>query len=267
MGDAVHLYFRYLGVSVRSQLQYRASFVLMVLGHFVATGIEFLSVWVLFSHFGGLEGWTLPEVAVFYGLINVAFSFSDASSRGFDLFGNMVKSGDFDRLLLRPRATALQVAGQELTLKRIGRLTQALAVLAWGAHSLHLAWTPARLLLAVGAIAGAICLFYGIIVLQATLAFWTTESLEIVNTVSYGGVQTAQYPIAIYQRWLQRFFTFVIPLACVSYFPVLAILGRPDPLGSPAWFQWLAPLAGPLFLLLALRTWQVGVRHYTSTGS
>ncbi len=267
MLNALRLYCRYLGISLRGQMQYKASFVMLSLGHFLVTGIEFLTVWLLFARFGSLEGWTLPEVAVFYGLVNVAFSFSDAAARGFDLFGNMVKSGDFDRLLLRPRSTALQLAGQEFTLRRVGRFSQGLAVLLWGAAKLHVAWSPGRVALVVVAIFGGACLFYGIIVLQATLAFWTTETLEIVNSVTYGGVQTTQYPLAIYRRSFQRLFIYVIPLACVSYFPVLAILERPDPLGSPLLFQWLAPLVGVAFLAASLQVWEFGVRHYVSTGS
>ena len=79
------------------------------------------------------------------------------------------------------------------------------------------------------AVAGGACLFSGIFVLQATMAFWTTESLEILNTLTYGGVETAQYPVWIYRPWFRRFFTMVIPLACINYFPALAILGRADP--------------------------------------
>lgn len=268
MRDGLRLYFRYLGLSIRGQMQYKASFLMLSLGHLAVTGIEFLTVWALFARFGSLEGWTLAEVALFYGLVNTAFAFSDAASRGFDLFGNLVKAGDFDRLLLRPRSPALQLAGQELTLRRVGRLTQGLAVLLWGARALHLAWTPARIALSVATIAGCACLFYGLIVLQATLAFWTTESLEIVNSVTYGGVQTTQYPLSIYRGWFQRFFIYVIPLATVAYFPVLAILGRADPLGSPPWLGWLSPLAGGLFLAAALQVWsRIGIRHYCSTGS
>jgi ABC-2 type transport system permease protein len=268
MWDALRLYCRYIGISVRSQMQYKASFLMLSLGHLVVTGIEFLTVLALFARFGSLEGWTLPEVALFYGLVNVTFAFSDAASRGFDLFGNMVKMGDFDRLLLRPRHPALQLAGQELTLRRVGRLTQGLAVLLWAANALHVAWTPARIGLALVTVAGGACLFYGLIVLQATLAFWTTESLEIVNSVTYGGVQTTQYPLSIYRGWFQRFFVYVIPLATVAYYPVLAILGRPDPLGSPPWLGWLSPLVGVLFLGVALQIWsRIGIRHYCSTGS
>ena len=36
----------------------------------------------------------------------------------------MVASGDFDRLLVRPRSTVLQLLGQELALRRLGRLVQ-----------------------------------------------------------------------------------------------------------------------------------------------
>ena len=264
---AVKLYLRYIAISIHSQMQYKASFLMLSLGQFLVTGIEFLSVWLLFERFGSLQGWTLAEVALFYGTVNVAFSFADAAARGFDLFGNMVKSGDFDRLLLRPRSTALQLAGQELTLRRVGRLLQGLAVLWWAASSLRIAWSVPKVLLLLVTVFGGACLFYGIIVLQATLAFWTTESLEIVNTVTYGGVQTTQYPLTIYRGWFQRFFIYGIPLACVSYFPLLAVLGRPDPLGAPVVFQWLSPLVGIAFLAASLQVWNLGVRHYTSTGS
>jgi ABC-2 type transport system permease protein len=265
--NALRLYIRYIGISFRSQMQYRASFVMLSIGHFLITGIEFLGIWVLFDRFGSLQGWALPEVAMLYGMVNIAFAITDGTSRGFDTFAFMIKSGDFDRLLLRPRSTALQVAGQELTLRRVGRFSQGLIVLLWAASELGIVWSSARIALTIGAILGGSCLFYGILILQATLAFWTTETLEIMNTVTYGGVETTQYPLTIYRPWFRRFFTLVIPLACVTYFPALAILGRTDPLGTPVFVQWTAPVVGVMFLAVTLQVWKIGVRHYRSTGS
>ncbi len=267
MKSGLALYGRYLGISIRSQMQYRASFVMLALGHFLVTAIEFATIWILFDRFGGLRGWSLPEVGLFYGMVNAAFALSDAAARGFDLFGVMVKNGDFDRVLLRPRGAALQVAGQELTLRRVGRLAQGLIVLAWSAARLGVAWTPGRVLLVAATIVSAACLFFGILVLQATAAFWTVETLEMFNCLTYGGVQTTQYPIAIYRTWFRKLFTYVVPLAAVSYFPGLAVLGKVDPLGTGRLFQSLAPLAGPAFLGLSLLVWRLGVRHYQSTGS
>ena len=267
MLDGLRLYGRYIDISFRSQMQYRASFIMMSLGHFLITGIEFGGILVLFDRFDHLLGWSLPEVALFYGLINMAFALADATSRGFDLFAGMVKSGDFDRLLLRPRSTALQLAGRELTLRRVGRFAQGLVVFLWSISALDLVWSPDKLLLALLAVLGVAGFFYGLLVLQAILAFWTTESLEIMNTVTYGGGETAQFPLTVYRPWFRRLFTYVIPLACVSYYPALAILDRADPLGSSVYFQWLAPLFGFAFFALCLQIWKVGVRHYRSTGS
>ena len=103
--NAFRLYFRYIDISFRGQMQYRALFVMLTSGHFLVTGIEFIGILVLFDRFGSLQGWPLPVVALFYGLINLAFSLTDAVSRGFDDMGNRAKQGEFDRLLLRPRST------------------------------------------------------------------------------------------------------------------------------------------------------------------
>src|SRR5215813_9297254 len=69
IGESFKLYWLYVKLSVRAQLQYRAAFLLAGLGQFLVTGVEFLGVWALFERFGRLHSWSLPEVAVFYGLV------------------------------------------------------------------------------------------------------------------------------------------------------------------------------------------------------
>ena len=267
--NGLRLYLRYAELSIRSQLQYRASFIMQALGVFVLTGIEFIGITLLLSRFGQVKGWTLSEVALFYGMTSITWAICDSLGRGFDMFGSMLKAGDFDRLLLRPRSTVLQLLGQELTLRRVGRLLQGLLVLGyavWG-PGVQAAWTVPRVVLLLFTIPCGVCLFFGLVMLRATSAFWTTETLEVWNAFTYGGVTMSQYPLAIYRPWFRNFFTFVIPIGCINYFPGVAILGRSEPLGTPPVLLWLAPLAGPLFLLCCLQAWKFGVRHYHSTGS
>lgn len=265
MRAGLRLYLRYVGASVRSQVQYRASFVLLGLSHFVATAAEFLALAALFQRFGSLRGWTLPEVALLYGMVHVSFAIAEGAGRGFDTFPSLVRSGDFDRLLLRPRSTALQVVGQELQLMRFGRLAQGLVVLIWGARAVPVPWGFPEVALLLAAIAGGACAFTGLFVLGATLSFWTVDSLEIVNTVTYGGTETAQLPLSIYRPWFRRFFTFVVPIACANYYPAHVLLGRDA--GVPAPLLWATPLVGALFLAASLLAWRAGVRRYASTGS
>ena len=71
----------------------------------------------------------------------------------------------------------------------------------------------------------------------------------------------------IYQASVRQFFTFVVPLAFVSYEPALFLLGRPDPLGLPDAVRLLSPVAALIMIGVARYSWQQGVRHYQSTGS
>lgn len=267
MRDSLQLLGRYLGISIRAQLQYRASFVMQTLGHLLVTGIEFLGIWALFARFGSLRGWTLAEVAFIYGSVDLAFSLGDAAARGFDVVGDLLRSGELDRILLRPRSTVLQLVGRELRLTRLGRLSQGLAILIWAAVASGIVWSVPKVLLFCASIAGMSCLFFGLVVLQATSAFWTIEPLELWNAFTYGGNYAAQYPMSIYRGWFRKFFTFVVPLTAVGYLPAVAILEHPDPLGLPEVARWLGPLAGVAFLGLSFLAWRVGLRHHASTGS
>ncbi len=265
--NSLRLYLRYISVSFKAQMQYKVSFVLQTVGHLFGTAIEFFGIWALFSRFNSIGTWTLVEVALFYGMVNVSFACADALGRGFDTFGKLIKSGEFDRLLLRPRSTVLQLLGTEFTLRRMGRFSQGLMVGGWALTTLQIPLTLQTAWLLSVSFVGSVALFLGIVIVQATLTFWTIESLEIMNILTYGGVETAQYPFSIYSHWFQRFFTFFIPLACVSYFPILAVLNKASVFSVPLWFCFISPIAGVLFLLMALQLWKIGERYYCSTGS
>ncbi len=265
---SIALFIRLARASLHGQARYPASALLLTLGQFLATGIEVIAVWALFDRFGDVRGWRIGEVALFYGLVNCMFAIADAIGRGFDVLGSeFLRTGAFDRLLLRPRPLALQLMGHDVRISRLGRLLQGVLVLGFATRQAGIAWTPEAIAIALFALAGGVALFLGILVLQGTLSFWTIESLEIVNVLTYGGVEAAQYPLALYERWFRRLLTFVVPLACVAYYPVLAILDKADPLGAPAWVGFVAPAAGFAFLAAAFGLWRVGLRRYASTGS
>ena len=96
---------------------------------------------------------------------------ADFLTRGFDVFGNQfVRTGDFDRILLRPRSAALQLIGYEFRLARFGRFAQGLGAVLLASALLGLPWTAPKLLLALWTVSGGVALFVGILILQATLA-------------------------------------------------------------------------------------------------
>ncbi len=266
--DALGLLRHYFIASIRAQLQYPLGSALLGLGTFLTSIIELAGIWALFDRFGTVEGWRFGDIAFFFGMVSLSFAIADFLSRGFDVFGSeFVRTGAFDRVLLRPRTATLQLIGHDFRLRVVGRLVQALVVLAVATHALEFRWTWAAVGLSLWTIAGGVALFFGLMVLQATLSFWTIESLEIVNVVTYGGVQAAQFPLNLYAGWFRNLLIFVVPIGCIGYFPILAILHKSDPLGTPDWLLPFAPAVGFAFLGLSFLAWRFGVSRYTSTGA
>ncbi|GBR39312.1 ABC transporter permease [Neoasaia chiangmaiensis NBRC 101099] len=267
MLDGLTLYRRMAAASIKAQLRYPGTFAMQAAGNFVTTLLSFFGLWSLFRRFGSIAGWDLATVALLYGLVNVAFAVAETLGRGFEIFGGeYVKTGNFDRLLLRPRSTLLLLLGHELRLRPIGRFLQGAFVLGAGLWmaphvSIQTLW------LLPWAIAGGAAMFLGVLIGQAALCFVTVEGLEVVNVLTYGGVEAGQYPLPMFSRWLRRFLTWVLPLAGICYYPALLMVGHADPLGLPSWFGLFSPGMGFMFLIVMGWFWQRGVRGYVSSGS
>lgn len=265
--NAIKLYIAYVSIAIQSQMEYKTSFIFLSLGNLAITCIEFMGVVALFDRFGTLKTWSLPEIALFYGLINCSFAVAEAFGRGYDVFPNKVLRGEFDRILLRPRGYTLQILGIDFQMMRIGRLLQGLLILTWGLFHLNIHLTLLKISILLYAFLGGIALFTGLFVLQATLSFWSIQSLEIMNSFTYGGVQMAQYPISIYKKWFQKIFIYVIPLACVDYFPILGVIEKNKDYMTHPQLATIAPTLGFVFFFASLFIFRFGARYYPSTGS
>ncbi len=262
-------YFRLISVSIRSQMQYRASFLIDTVGSAFGTLVEFISLAAVFSRFGSVGGWTLGEVAFLYGMVEMGFATMDMIFSGFDpgYFSQQIRRGQFDQMLLRPLSLPLQVFGSEFILRRVGRIAQGALVFGLSLTLIPITWTPAKLVYLPIVLVSVVGFFGGLFVFGATTCFWTVESLEAINIFTYGGSALLAYPVHIYHTWLQRFFVFVVPGALLVYYPALFFLDKPDLTGLPRFASALAPLAGFGVLAIAFAFWQVGVRKYTSTGT
>ncbi|HET7034655.1 MAG TPA: ABC-2 family transporter protein [Thermomicrobiaceae bacterium] len=258
---------RLVGGQVRSQLQYRTSFLLQTGAAFLATLADLLAILILFHQFHTLAGWTVGDIALLYGLVAVAWGLTDMVGGGFENLATLIRRGEFDRFLLRPVPAPLQVLAFDFQLRRLGRIANGLLALglawSWGA----LAWSLPKLLVLLLAIASSAVVFFTVLLISAAICFWTIESSEAQNIFTYGGTELASYPIPIYHPLLRGLFLYLVPLALTSYEPALFILGKPDPLGLPSVLRFAAPLVAGAFFALGYGLWQLGLRHYQSTGS
>ncbi|HEX9056940.1 MAG TPA: ABC-2 family transporter protein [Ktedonobacterales bacterium] len=264
----LRLYWRLIGMQVRAQAQYKTSLAVDIGTFFFVTGLEFAVVFIVFSRFPTLLGWSLGEVALLFALASLSFGLAEMIGAGIDQFDQTIRRGEFDRVLLRPMSVFVQVLGSDFRLRRLGRLMQGVIAFVIALRLLPgLRWTALKLvMLPLGMVSGA-AIFLAVLMLGATVCFWTVETTELTNIFTYGGREMLSWPLTIYNQAFQRVFLFIVPLAFGTYVPLCYVLGHPLPLGMPEGMAFTAPLAALLFALLTGAIWRFGVRHYQSTGS
>jgi ABC-2 type transport system permease protein len=267
VADQLRIYAHLVAASIRSDAQYRVSFVLYLLAQALVAGFDLAVVLVLFANTGALAGWTAEEVVLLFGLTGMSFGLGDVLVSEVELAGRHIQAGTFDKFLIRPAGPLIQLCATEFALRRLGRVLQPLAVLAVVLPRLDVDWDPARVLLVPVAVVSGATIFGALWVMTSSISFWTIGSREVANAFTYGGNHLSQYPIDVLGGWLRHLVVFVVPVAFVSYLPAAWLLGKPPVLALPSWTGLTSPVVAAGLALVARAVWHTAIRHYRSTGS
>jgi ABC-2 type transport system permease protein len=247
---------------LKSQMQYKVSFSLTVLGQFIVSFTSFLSIYFMFLRFYAVQGFSFEEVLICFAVVLMAYSLAEMLGRGFDQFPKMISNGEFDRVLVRPLGVIFQVLASKIDFSRIGRLTQAVIVLCYAIPNSGIVWTADKIFTITLMIVCGSFVFFALFLIYAAFSFFTIEGLEFMNVFTDGGRELGRYPLSIYGKHILRFFTFIVPVALFQYYPLLYLLGREE-----SQFFMFTPLLALLFVAPAYIFFRIGLRHYKSTGS
>lgn len=256
-----------LGASLRSRLQYKRSFLMETVGRGILTVLELFAIIFLFEHVEEIAGWRKWEVVYLFGAGEMALGMAELMTSGLNHMPQLVRSGELDRVLVRPVPTLAQLMADQADFYNLGRIAQGSVVipLAFLMGGMSVGGLDA-LLMVIGVLSCAM-VFAALFICSAATCFWTVESGEVFNAFTYGGVQMVQFPLGVYPRALGLLFVFAIPVGLTIFYPAMQAFGKADPLGLPAHAAWFAPVAGPLSLAAAGSFWRFGINRYQSTGS
>ena len=258
----MNLYFKYAKVNIKSQMQYKVSFIMTFISNFLVFFGYYFSIICLFDKFSNIKGFTMYEVLLTFGIVQFGFAFCETFFRGVDQFDDLILDGNFDRLLLRPRGILFQVFCQEISLVRIARLIQAVLILIISIINVDVVWNIEKIITLILMIISSIFLYIGIFILTAAYCFLTVKGLEVRNVLLYGSRELAQYPIGIFKKGFLIFFTYIVPFGFVNYYPLLFILGK-----TQNKLFIISPLITLLYLLISIFIFYRGMKRYTSVGS
>ncbi len=256
------LYLKYFSIHLKSQMQYKAAFAFNIFGRMLMSFATVAGVLFMFTRFNEVDGFTLSQTLLCTSVVTMAFSMAEVFARGFDIFPRLLGNGEFDRILVRPRGIIFQVLASHMEFLRLGIFIQAVGVLCYAVPNSGVTWMPDKIFTLFLMISCGSVVFFGLYIVYASFAFFTTEGLEFMNILTYGGREFGRYPFAIYGGGVLKFLTYIVPLALYQYYPLLYLLDREQSV-----FYMFTPLIALLFIIPCYAFFRIGLRRYKSTGS
>lgn len=258
----MRFYIGLMAMYFKTQMQYKASFLLTVIGQFITAFTAFFGLQFIFQRVSAVDGFTYGQVLMCFSVVMLSFSIGEMIGGAFASFSGILGNGWFDRALVRPRGVILQLLFSRIDLTRLGLLVQAVLVLAYAIPKSGVVWTGDKVVTLVLMIACGAALFYALFLLKAACAFFITQDVNFMNLFTYGAREFGQYPFSVYGKGVLSITTYLIPLAWFQYYPLLYLLGRRT---GAVWM--LSPLVALLFLPFAFGLFRFGIRRYKSVGS
>ena len=166
--------------------------------------------------------------------------------------------------MVRPVNIVYQVFGSKIEFSKMGKSILGLVIAIIALINLNIAWTFAKVVVLIATFICGCFVILGVMLIGAGISIFTVENLEFINIITNGAKELSYYPLNIHNKWISRFFTFIIPIACFNYLPISFLMGY----GSlPQIVYALSPLIGALFLIPCLLFFIWSLKKYQSSGT
>jgi ABC-2 type transport system permease protein len=259
-------YLRLLAVQLRASfalsLQYRAEFLGEGALALFWVFWSLVPVFVVFGHRPSVAGWSFDEALVVMGCFTLMKGVLEgAVNPSLASVVEHIRKGTLDFVLLKPADAQFLVSTAKFEPWRVVDVAGACAIFAVAFHRMGRAPAAADVLSGLALLVCATAVLYSLWILVVSAAFFVVK-VDNLSFLFSSIFDAARWPISVFRGAWRAVFTFVVPLALMTSFPAMALLGRLGP-GTTL----TAVLGAALFSLFARLVWQRAIGHYTSASS
>jgi ABC-2 type transport system permease protein len=251
-----------LRASVALALQYRIEFLVEGALALLWIAVTLVPVLVVFGVRPIIAGWTFPEMLLVLGwFVALKGVLEGAVSPSLMNVIEHVRKGTLDFVLLKPADAQLLVSIARVEPWRVVDLLGAAAIFGYAFRQLGRTPTLGQVVAACAMLLGALLVLYSIAILVVSIAFVAVR-VDNLLYLFQSVFDVARWPSTIFRGALAVVFTFVLPLALMTTYPALALLGKLQPATA------LGALAGTVAFAAAARlAWRASIGKYTSASS
>jgi len=256
------LYYHFIRNCLMRELEFRFNFFIWTIMGFVWLGLAVASVSLIFGQVTTIAGWTKDQTLL---LVYTTAIFNDFLwtfvFQNINSFSHMVRHGEMDFVLLKPISPRFMLSTRYVEFDHFIRvafliymITHQLSIL--DIHPAAINWLFYWLIFFEGFFA-----VYNIFFFITTTNIWFIRLFNL-DEILDNTIQVSRYPLDIYKGKFKLFLTYVIPIAFVATFPVLALLGQ-----LPFYWLLIGLVIDVATFLISQRFWHFAIRHYSSASS
>lgn len=249
-------------ISAAAAMAYRANFLLQGVMSIPWIALNLLPLIVLYTKRPDNAGWDAPSALIVMGYFTGVHAVIEGliSPSLVDLV-ERIRTGSFDYVLLKPIDAQAMVSASRYEPWKVFDLAGAIVIVVYAFILRGAVPSAADIALGVILFGAGVLATYALWILCAAASFWVVRLDNLMYLL--GAIyDTARWPVHVFPGAWRFIFTFIIPIAIMTTYPAMALLGQLDVQTA------LATAGGALALLVISRlVWRTAIRNYTSASS
>lgn len=256
-----HLLGNQLRVSLLLLLQYRAEFFVSLFLTCFWTLTALVPLFVVFGERSSIGGWSWAEALLVVGWFNVLKGVQAVVIQpSINQAVQQIRKGTLDFVLIKPADAQLLISTQRFDFRQLTDVVVGAVILGYGMAHVEARPGFVAVLATLCVLACSLLILYALWIMVMSCAFVLVKVDNLTYLFS-SFYDASRWPGSVFRGALSFVFTFVLPLALMTTYPAMGLLGR---LG---WREIAFALAGAaLFTLLSRRVWKACIRRYTGAG-
>ena len=266
MMRSIRRYARLLGVQMRAStlllMQYRLDFLADGLLEILWAMTALVPLVIVFQTRESVAGWSFGEALLVTGWFTLLQGILEgAINPSLTSVVDHIRTGTLDFVLLKPADAQFLVSTARFQPWRATNVLTAGAIFVYAFRLLGHPPSLSGLLAAILLLIVSTLLLYSLWILTISAAFYVVK-IDNLSVLFNSIFDAARWPSTIFRGVVSFLFTFVIPLALMTTYPALAMLGKLS--GSTL---VVATAGSVFFAILSRLVWLSSIGRYTSASS
>mgnify|MGYP000193688928 CR=1 FL=1 len=216
-----------------------------------------LTLLIIFKNTISLGDWNYYQLLFLQGYISLIIGITDLLTDNLWSFaGTIIARGEFDKYLIKPIPSLLAVIIDRFQMEAIGSIIISSIIVIYSCIKMRMNLNLSFFVY----ILSSCLIIIAIKIIVASTAFKLKKSRALMYLI-FKFLDFCKYPLTIYPKMIQFFLTILLPFGIASYYSVKSILNY------SAYFSFIFLFLSLCLICLAIRIWNVSLRHYSSSGT